>query len=57
MLQITDIKYRGVKYRFRFKCPVTGKSHARRISDENALEKTRVALMADMKFGEYRARV
>ena len=57
MFRITDIKHDGVKYRFRFKCPVTGKSHARRGSDETALEKTRAALLAEMMSGEYQARV
>ena len=57
MFQITDIKHDGVKYRFRFKCPVTGKSHARRGLDETALEKTRAALLADMMSGKYQARI
>ena len=57
MFQITSIKHDGQKYRFRFKCPVTGKSHARRSSDETALEKTRDALLAEMMSGEYQARV
>ena len=53
MFQITSIKHDGQKYRFRFKCPITGKSHARRSSDESALEKTRAALIADMQSGAY----
>ena len=39
MFEITSIKHDGQKYRFRFKCPITGKSHGRRGLDENALEK------------------
>ena len=57
MFRVSDVKKDGAGYRFRFRFPVTNKTHNRCAMAFETLNETRKPPLAEMMSGEYQARV